>query len=117
MTARGYVRRQARRTVFALAADAATFAVFALAVGMGGAHVERNPLVAAAYGFAGVGGVVALKAAAALLLEWRARRFPDRPVRRSWLVPYALASSLAIASTIVGAGFNVASTLSPGGFR
>jgi hypothetical protein len=108
VSAAPYVRRQARRTTVALAADAATFALFAVAVGMGGVHVERNPVIAAAFAVAGVNGVIALKAAAALVLEWRARRFPDTPVRRSWLVPYAITSSLAIAGTVVGAGFNTA---------
>lgn len=110
MTIQPYMGRQARRLTVALIADAATFAAFAWLVGMNGAHVERNPLVGAVYAGGGVMGVVALKLAAAWLLEWRARS-SRAEVGRWYAGGFALLSSLAIAGTVVGAGFNVASLL------
>ena len=107
-----YMRRQARRLTIVLIADAATFTLFMLLVGAASLHVERNPLVAAVYGSGGVMGVVALKLAAAWLYEWRSRRTAATPVSRPYAAGFALLSSLAIAGTIVGSGFNVASLLS-----
>lgn len=109
MSAKPYVRRQSRRLTVALLADGLTFALFAALVGFGGLHTERNPVIAAAFALAGANGIVLLKAAAALAVEWRARRFPDRPAARRWLVPYAIVSSAVLAGTVVGAGFNLAS--------
>ena len=107
-----YMRRQSRRLTVALLADALSFAAFALLVGMAGLHTERNPVVGAVFASGGVMGVVALKLAAAWLYEWRSRTTAARPVSRPYAAGFALLSSLAIAGTITGAGFNVASLLS-----
>lgn len=109
MNARPYVRRQVRRLTVALIADGVTFAAFALLVGMDGSHVERNPLIAATYAAGGIAAVLALKLGVALAYEYRASRFPTVSVGRPWLAGFALVSSLALAGTMVGAGFNVAS--------
>jgi len=109
MNARPYVRRQVRRLTVALVADGASFAAFALLVGFDGRHIERNPLIAATWALGGVAAVVALKLGVALVYEYRAARFPTLDVGRAWLAGFALASSLALAGTVVGAGMNVAS--------
>ncbi len=101
------MRRQAHRLTFLLAADALTFAAFAWLVGMGGLHTERNPVIAAVYLNGGVLGVVALKLAAAWLLEARARSC-RRPVSRAYARAFLLLSSLAIAGTLCGAAMNLA---------
>ena len=106
-----YMRRQSRRLTVALLADAASFSAFAWLVGMAGLHTERNPFVAAVFASGGVMGVVALKLAAAWLLEWRARS-SRAEVGRRYAAGFALLSSLALAGTITGAGFNVASLVS-----
>ncbi len=104
------MRRQAHRLTFLLAADALTFAAFAWLVGMGGLHTERNPIVSLVYASGGVMGVVALKLAAAWLLEARARSCA-RPVSRGYARAFLLLSSLAIAGTLCGAAMNVAALL------
>ena len=106
---RPYMRRQANRLAFVLVLDGLSFALFALLVGMAGAHVERNPLVGLVYGSGGVLGVVALKLAAAWLYEWRSRHTAATPVSRPYAAGFALLSSLAIAGTVVGVSFNLAS--------
>jgi hypothetical protein len=107
-----YIRRQSHRLAFVLIADATTFAAFAWLVGMAGVHTERNPLISLVYATGGVMGVLALKLAAAWLLEWRARSCAARPVSRGYAAGFALLSSLAVAGTIVGAGMNTAALLS-----
>ena len=109
MTIQPYMRRQARRLTVALLADAATFSAFVLLV-HGSVHAERNPLIAAVYASGGVMGVVALKLAAAWLLEARARA-SRAEVGRWYAGGFALLSSLAIAGTVTGAAFNLASLI------
>lgn len=105
-----YMRRQARRLTVALAADAAGFAAFMLLIGPSGLHTERNPVIGAVMASGGVMGVVALKLAAAWLLEARARA-SRAEVSRWYAGGFALLSSLAIAGTVVGASMNVASLI------
>ena len=106
-----YIRRQSRRLAFVLIADAATFAAFAWLVGMAGVHTERNPLVSLVYASGGVTGVLALKLAAAWLVEARARSCAARRVSRGYTAGFAALSSLAVAATLTGAGMNVAALL------
>lgn len=115
-TIQPFMRRQARRLTVVLICDGLSFAAFVLLVGQG-VHMERNPLIAATFAFAGVMGVVALKLAAALLFEWRAARTPPRPVSRGYAAGFALLSSLAIAATLVGSSANLASLLDALGVR
>ena len=106
-----YARRQANRLFVALVADAATFALFMTLVGSASVHVERNPLIGATFAFAGIAGVIGLKLVAGIVIVWRAQRLEDARWHASFWWMYAFASSLVIAGTITGAGFNVASLL------
>ena len=107
-----FIRRQSRRLAFVLLLDAGTFAAFAWLVGMAGVHTERNPLISLVYATGGVMGVLALKLAAAWLVEARARSCAARRVSRGYAAGFAALSSLAVAGTVVGAGMNLAALLS-----
>ena len=106
-----YIRRQSHRLAFVLIADATTFTAFAWLVGMAGVHTERNPLISLVYATGGVMGVLALKLAAAWLVEARARSCAARRVSRGYAAGFAALSSLAVAGTICGAAMNMAALI------
>ena len=93
--------RLAHRLMFAQAIDVATFCAFFLLVHTS-VHVERNPLIAVPMAFGGFAFAGFLKMAYVTVVAHRATRFPES---RKLVV----AISVATASGIVGAGFNLAS--------
>ena len=100
------------RLIFAQSMDALTFAVFYLAIGAG-VHAERNPLVIALMALGGVQAVVIAKVAFAALIGWR-HDHTRKPLSARYLRLRTIAISIATASGIVGAGFNLAAILSQG---
>ncbi len=108
------IRARGRRLVFAQAMDALTFVAFYVIVGPT-VHAERNPVVLVLMALGGIQLVALVKIALAALVAHRMRR-PATPSRfRLVRTVYPVASlvlvSLAVASGIVGAGFNTAALL------
>jgi hypothetical protein len=105
------IRARGRRLIFAQAMDALTFVAFYTVVGPA-VHGERNPLILGLMALGGVQLVALVKVGLAALIAGR-MRLPTRPSRfRVVRVAYpglsVLLVSLAVASGIVGAGFNTA---------
>jgi hypothetical protein len=105
------LRARGRRLVFAQALDALTFVAFYVLVGPT-IHAERNPLVLVLMSLGGIQLVALAKIGLASLVARRMRR-PSRPsrfgpVRAAYPVISLVMVSLAVASGIVGAGFNTA---------
>ncbi len=105
------IRARGRRLIFTQAMDALTFVAFYVFVGPA-VHGERNPMILALMALGGVQLVALVKIGLAALVARRMRR-PTTPSRfRVLRVSYPIASlvlvSLAVASGIVGAGFNTA---------
>lgn len=110
-----------RRVWIAQIADVLTFAGFMILVGNASVHVERNPVIAVTYAFAGLAGIGLLKMG---LVSVALRHCPpavrpdgwrgavSRPITHAWYWPlYTVILSAAAASGVAGAGFNVASLL------
>jgi len=96
------------RLAFAQSMDAATFLVFMVFIGAG-TYVERNPVIIAMMAVGGIWLVAALKIGTAILVACRFDR--TQSVTR-WFRPTAtILVSIAAASGIVGAGFNIAAIL------
>lgn len=105
------LRARGRRLLFAQGMDALTFAAFYLIVGPT-IHAERNPVVLMLMALGGIQLVALAKIGLAALIARRIQR-PTHPSRyRAVRAVYPIASlvliSLAVASGIVGAGFNTA---------
>jgi hypothetical protein len=105
------VRARGRRLIFAQAMDALTFVAFYVVVGPS-LHAERNPLILGLMALGGIQLVALVKVGLAALVA-RRMRLPARPSRfRLVRVAYPALSlllvSLAVASGVVGAGFNTA---------
>jgi hypothetical protein len=105
------IEARGRRLVFAQAMDALTFVAFYVLVGPA-VHAERNPLILGLMALGGVQLVAIAKVGLAALVA-RRMRLPASPSRfRLMRVAYPglslLLVSLAVASGIVGAGFNAA---------
>jgi hypothetical protein len=98
-------RRLMLRLVLAQVADVVTFGAFILLVGTTSAHSEQNPLIAVAYGLGGVAGVALLKLGITAIVALRR----PREVSVRYARTYTVAASVATASGIAGAGFNIAS--------
>lgn len=97
------MKRLAHRLVFAQAIDVATFAAFFILVPVS-IHSERNPLISAVFALGGFALVGILKLGYVSFVAYRATRFePSRPL--------IIAISVATASGIAGAGFNLASII------
>ena len=115
-------RRLRIRVWIAQGMDLCTFAAFFVLVG-GSVHAERNPIIAAAYAFAGLAGVGLLKlglVTAAMRHRPPAERIPgwrgaiSRPItHRSYWPAYTILLSIAAASGIV-AGINAVRILRGG---
>jgi len=119
------VSRVSFRIVAAQTADAATYLVFMLFFAAGSIHHERNPIIV---GLMAVGGIWIIAAAKIGDAAWCAWRFdhPPKPSRfariralnrairidRWWAPVTTVMLSVAAASGIVGAGFNLASIVS-----
>ncbi len=108
------IRARGRRLVFAQGMDALTFVAFYVLVGPS-IHAERNPVVLLLMALGGIQLVALVKVGLAALIARRMRR-PTRPSSHRFVrVAYPVASlvlvSLAVASGIVGAGFNTAALL------
>jgi hypothetical protein len=101
--------RLSRRLVLAQGADALTFTAFYAFVGAASGHAERNPLILALMALGGVQLVGLAKVAVAAYLGWRADR--TGPVSVRYASARTIAMSVATASGIAGAGFNLASIL------
>lgn len=107
------------RLLLAQGADAATFLAFYLAIGPG-TYQEQGGGVLAIMSILGIWGVAGVKVGGSAIL---ARRFLHAPapshyawVRRTrperwWLPATTIAISVATASGIAGAGFNLASII------
>lgn len=103
--------RLAQRLVLAQVLDATTFALFMVVIGANGEHTERNPLVALIWALGGVTAVVAVKIAIAAIVGYR-QSHPSRPITKRWYVPLqTVLISVATASGIAGAGFNLGAFL------
>ena len=95
------MKRLAHRLVFAQAIDVATFCAFYLLIQQS-AHEERNPLIAAMFALGGFALVGLVKMGVVSVVAYRAASFvPSRKL--------IVAISIATASGIAGAGFNLAS--------
>lgn len=93
----------AKRLVFAQGMDVLTFCMFFILVNQS-VHVERNPLIAAIYTLGGFGLVGIVKMGYVTFVARRAKNFaPSKKL--------IIAMSVATASGIAGAGFNLASLL------
>jgi hypothetical protein len=108
------LRARGHRLLFAQGMDALTFAAFYLVVGPT-IDAERNPVVLVLMALGGIQLVALVKIGLAALIARRIQR-PARPSRyRAVRAAYPIASlvlvSLAVASGIVGAGFNTAAIL------
>jgi hypothetical protein len=105
------IRARGRRLVFAQGMDALTFVAFYLFVGPS-IHAERNPVVLLLMALGGVQLVALVKVGLAAIIAHRMRQ-PTRPsahrlARAAYPIASLLLVSLAVASGIVGAGFNTA---------
>ena len=105
------IRARGRRLVFAQGMDALTFVAFYLLVGPA-VHAERNPVVLVLMALGGIQLVALVKVGLAALIARRMQR-PSRPsphrlVRVAYPAARTVLVSLAVASGIVGAGFNTA---------
>jgi hypothetical protein len=96
------------RLAFAQSLDAVTFLVFYLFIGAG-TYSEQNPIILAMMAVGGVWLVAAAKMGTALMVALRYDRV--HPRARWWRPTTVIFLSVAAASGIVGAGFNVASIL------
>jgi len=97
------MKRLARRLVFAQAIDVTTFAAFYLLIPVS-VHSERNPLIAAMFALGGFALVGIVKMGFVSIVAYRAAGFaPSRAL--------IIAISMATASGIAGAGFNLASLI------
>jgi NhaP-type Na+/H+ or K+/H+ antiporter len=103
------VSRLSLRLLLAQSADAATYVAFYLFVGTASGHAERNPVVLALMALGGVQAVGLAKVAVAWFLGWRADRRGPVSVRYDRL--RTIAMSVATASGIAGAGYNLASII------
>ncbi len=108
------IRARGRRLVFAQSMDALTFLAFYVLVGPT-IHAERNPLILALMALGGIQLVALAKIGLAWLVARRMRQ-PARPsrfrlIRAAYPVLSIVMISLAVASGIVGAGFNTAALL------
>lgn len=103
--------RPVLRLLIAQAADALTFALFMLTVSGASQHAERNPLVAGVMALGGVQAVVIVKVGVAAVVGWRADHSPA--VSSHYRNCRTVALSVAAASGIVGAGFNLAAVVRP----
>lgn len=95
------------RMVMAQAIDAATFLVFYLFIAQGSIHAERNPLILALMALGGLQLVGLVKVGLALVVRHRALK--PRVVSRPYAAVRFTMLTLATASGITGAGFNIAS--------
>jgi len=97
------MNRLAKRLMFAQAIDVLTFCLFFLLVHQS-LHTERNPLIAATFALGGFALVAFVKMGYVSIVAYRAAHFePSRPL--------IIAISIATASGIAGAGFNLASLI------
>ena len=97
------------RLILAEAADALTLAYFYLVTGPG-VHAERNPLVLGLMALGGVQLVVLAKIGVAAWIGYH-HDHNHKPLA-SWYVRLrTVAMSVATASAVVGAGFNVAAII------
>ena len=97
------MKRLAHRLVFAQAIDVATFCAFFILVS-NSPHSERNPLIAALFALGGFALVGLVKMGFVSFVAYRATTFQ---ASRKLIV----AISVATASGIAGAGFNLASII------
>ena len=97
------------RLLLAQSLDAATFAAFYVLIGAG-VHAERNPLLIGLMAFGGIQAVVLLKIAIALVVSWRHDH--SGPLSPRYLALRTIAVSVATASGIAGAGWNLAAIVS-----
>ena len=116
------MRRLRLRVWIAQVSDLVTFAAFFVIIGGASIHVERNPIIGAAYALAGLAGVSILKMGlvtvamrhrppVARLPGWKGAL--SRPITHGWYWSlYTIILSVAAASGIAGAGFNAASLIS-----
>lgn len=103
------------RLIFTQSMDALTFVAFYVLVGPG-VYAERNPLVVALMALGGIQLVAMVKVGLAALVA-RQLRTPARPsrfriVRAAYPTLSLLLVGVAVASGIVGAGFNTAALVS-----
>lgn len=112
------------RMIFAQVLDALTFAFFFLFVYNGGPINEKNPIIATLLALGGVQLVVFVKAGISFYIGWRSEHPPK--VYRWWSKPITskkyiwvetVMLSIAAASGIVGAGFNLGAILYESGVR
>lgn len=97
------MKRLARRLVFAQATDVITFCAFFILVPVS-VHAERNPLIAAVFALGGFALVGLVKMGFVSVVAYRAAHFePSRKL--------VISVSVATASGIAGAGFNIASII------
>jgi hypothetical protein len=105
------IRARGRRLIFAQGMDALTFVAFYVLVGPS-IHAERNPVVLLLMALGGIQLVALVKVGLAALIAHRmrlpAKPSPHRLVRAAYPIASLLLVSLAVASGIVGAGFNTA---------
>ena len=98
------------RMVAAQAIDALTFILFIALFSQGSIHAERNPLILFLVGLGGIQLVGMVKIGLALLVRHRA--LVPKPVSLNYEATRVTMVTLATASGIVGAGFNLASIAS-----
>ena len=97
------MKRLAKRLVFAQALDVATFVAFFIWAPVS-VHSERNPLISAVFALGGFALVGILKLGYVSLIAYRSTRFEPS-------TKLIVAISIATASGIAGAGFNLASLI------
>jgi hypothetical protein len=98
------------RMAIAQVIDAATFILFIAFFATGSIHAERNPLILVLVSLGGVQLVGIVKVGLALIVRHRA--LVPRELSKRYQVMRLTMLSLATASGIVGAGFNIASIVS-----
>ena len=104
------IRKLSNRLVIAQSIDVVTFLVFYLFLSTGSIHAERNPLVLFLMALGGVQMVGLTKVGIALLVRHRSIRNTKVLSKKYQALRFTMLT-LATASGIVGAGFNLASII------
>lgn len=112
------------RLIFAQTMDALTFAFFFLFVYNGGPITEKNPIIATLLALGGVQLVMLVKIGVASYIGWRSEHPPtayrwwSKPITsKKYIWVETVMLSVATASGIVGAGFNLGAILYEKGVR
>jgi hypothetical protein len=97
------------RLLLAQGLDVITVLAFYLLIGAG-THEERNPLILALMALGGLHAVALFKMGVALIVSWRYHH-PTRVLSPTFIRVRTIAISVATASGIAGAGFNLGSII------